>query len=220
MLQDFEIVRSKRKTLSISVDVFGRVKVRAPYAYPDEKIIAFLREKESWILRKKEEMAAAGVDLPSENLDGYKLLLLGRKNEIVLAHIPSLRYDKENLRIYVPETNAREVLTRWLKAQAKRIISEETAKLAARMGIKYRSVSVTSARGRWGSCSGKDDVHYSFRLLFAPKEVVEYVIVHELSHVRYKNHGRAFWSLVERYEPAWREKRRWLKAHGWLMSVL
>lgn len=219
MVEPFEIIRSKRKTLSISIDSFGRLIVRAPQRYPEEKINAFLREKEGWILRKKAEREGAGIRLPPENLHGYEWLLLGRKHTILLAPIEKVRYDREKNLIYLPETNAKERLVRWLKEQAKRILTAATAEQAEKMGVCYKSVSVTSARGRWGSCSGDDAIHYSFRLLFAPKEVVEYVIIHELSHVKHKNHSKAFWAQVERYVPDWKEKRKWLKLHGALMEI-
>ena len=85
---------------------------------------------------------------------------------------------------------------------------------------ELREVTVTSARGRWGSCSYDNAIHYSFRLLFAPKAVVEYVVVHELTHVRHKNHSKSFWTAVERFVPDWKEKRKWLHTHNALMQVL
>jgi predicted metal-dependent hydrolase len=87
------------------------------------------------------------------------------------------------------------------------------------MGVSYQSVSVTSARSRWGSCSGKNAIRYSFRLLYAPKEVIEYVTVHELAHTKHKNHSKAFWAEVATYVPDWKSKRNWLKTHGWLMEI-
>ena len=124
------------------------------------------------------------------------------------------------MKIYLPEKTPKESLIRWLKSQAKRILTQATAERADEMGIEYKSVGITSARGRWGSCSGDNAIHYSFRLLFVPKEVVEYVVVHELAHVKYKNHAKAFWGLVAQYVPDWKEKRRYLKSHGGLMEIL
>ena len=84
------------------------------------------------------------------------------------------------------------------------------------MNVRYESVSITSARTRWGSCSGKNAVHYPFRLLYLPREIIEYVVVHELAHTVHKNHSKAFWGLVERYVPNWRARRKTLKEAGWL----
>ncbi len=220
MIQPDNVIYSKRKTLSISIDAFGRLTVRAPRQYSQARIEVFLQEKEDWILRKKAERTGAGIQLPPENLDGYKLLLLGKKCEIRLISGKNVGYDKEENFLYLPEKNARERLVKWLKENAKRIFEQVTAEQAKKMGLTYKSVTVTSARGRWGSCSAENALRYSFRLLYAPKEVIEYVVVHELSHVKHKNHSREFWQEVERYVPDWKAKRKWLKKYGGLMQVL
>lgn len=90
-----EIIRSNRKTLSISVDAFGRLIVRAPKRCNDERIFAFIKEKEDWILRKKAEMEGAGIRLPSENLHGYKLPLLDEEYEICLVKQDRISLDTE-----------------------------------------------------------------------------------------------------------------------------
>ena len=220
MIQPDQIIRSNRKNLSLSIDVFGRLIVRAPKHCRDERIFAFILEKESWILRQKSKMQGAGMRLPSENLDGYALTLLGKSCVITLTDDGFVRYDGENNRLFVPKTNAKLRLTKWLKENAERILAQATAKAAMEMGVTYKSVSVTSAKTRWGSCSGKDAIHYSFRLIYAPKAVVEYVVYHELAHVRHKNHSVHFWREVEKYCPDWRTHRAWLKQNAYLMEVL
>ena len=219
MIAPDEIIRSRRKTLSITVDSFGRLIVHAPYSCSEARIFAFLQEKENWILRKKAEMRGAGIDLPPENLHGYEMVLLGRKTKILLAETSRVQYDRAENRLILPQNNSQARLVKWLKDNAKRIFSTVTAETAQRMGTTYKSVSVTSARGRWGSCSGDNALHYSFRLIYAPKEVIEYVIVHELAHTLHKNHSKLFWAEVAKYVPDWKEKRAWLKKNGVLMEI-
>ena len=214
-----EIIYSKRKTLCVSIDPFGKVIIRAPRSCSEEKIYAFLQDKEAWILKKKAEMMGAGIQLPPKNLDGYELLLLGNKCKICLAEIDKVGYDKDRNFIYLPLKNPKEILVKWLKENAKRIFSTAVEQTAKRMGTSYKFVRVTSARGRWGSCSAEDGVNFSFRLLYAPKDVIEYVVVHELAHTKHKNHSKAFWAEVAKYEPDWKEKRAWLKRHSGLMDV-
>lgn len=170
-------------------------------------------------MKKQAERQALDIALPPENLHGYSLLLLGKPCKILLAPITKVGYDKEKDFIYLPEQNSKERLIKWLKNNAKRIFTEVTAQTAMRMGVSYQSVSVNSARRRWGSCSGENAIHYSFRLLYAPKEVIEYVVVHELAHTKHKNHSKAFWLEVEKYVPDWKEKRNWLKTHAALMEI-
>jgi len=219
MITPDEIIRSRRKTLSITVDSFGRLIVRAPYSCSEARIFAFLQEKENWILRKKTEMQGAGTQLPPENLHGYEMLLLGKRVKILLTDSARVEFRGEENCLLLPQKNARQRLIRWLKENAKRIFSAVTAQKSVQMNTTYKSVSVTSARGRWGSCSADNALHYSFRLIYAPKDVIEYVIVHELSHTLHKNHGKMFWAEVAKYAPDWKEKRAWLKTHGVLMEI-
>ena len=219
MLPPFEIIRSNRKTLSISVDCFARLIVRAPRNYSEERIFSFLKEKEAWIFKQIEKMQGAGMRLPPENLDGYTFLLLGKTCEIRLTNERYIRFDSENNVLCLPEKNARKRLVSWLKENAKRIFTQASLETAKRMGVTFQSVEISSARTRWGSCSQENAIRYSFRLLYAPKEVIEYVVVHELAHVKHKNHSPAFWREVGNYVPDYKTRRKWLKERGILMQI-
>ena len=219
MFQPDEIIRSNRKTISVCITPLGKITVRAPLRCNEERIFAFLREKEGWIAKHFRKTIGAGTRIPTENLDGFSFLLLGKMHTVSLVDGNKVGYDSENLRVFVPRVKVRERLVKWLKENAKRILSEVTAKTASEMQVSYRSVSVTSAKSRWGSCTADNAVRYSFRLIYAPKEVVRYVVVHELAHTRYKNHSAFFWKEVERYEPNYKQKRKWLKENGILMEI-
>ena len=219
MIKPDEIIRSNRKTLAISIDCNNRLIVRAPYRCGEERIFAFIQEKETWILRKKAERVGTGIELPPENLDGYEFLLLGERYRISLTKDRKIGYDKNVRAVYLPAKNAEKRLIQWLKENAARILSSVTEQTAQKMGVKYKSVAISSARSKWGSCSFDNAIRYSFRLLYAPKEIIEYVAVHELAHTNHKNHSAAFWAEVAKYVPDWKEKRKWLKGHGALMRV-
>ena len=217
-VQPDKIIRSERKTLSVSIDALGVVTVRAPVSCTTARIFAFLEEKEAWILRKKAERVGASAKLPSENLDGFSFLLLGENYRIRL--VDGKRISLSGKEILLPNVNAQKRLVKWLKENAKRIFALETERVSKKAGIFYSSVSVSSARTRWGSCSGKNAIRYSFRLLYAPKDVIEYVVVHELAHVKYKNHSKLFWREVERLCPDYKNRRKWLKQNAFLMKIL
>ncbi len=219
MLQPDEIIRSQRKTLSISVDARGRLIVRAPLRCAKEKIAAFIAEKEGWILRKQAERKRVAIPLPPDDLEGYAFPLFGELTKIRLVEGKRVRYDGENELLYLPKDKPRERLTKWLKETALRILTAVTQTEAARMGVEYSSVKITSARTRWGSCSANNALRYTFRLLYCPKEIIQYVAVHELSHIRHKNHSPAFWAEVDKYIPDRKARRRWLKTHGNLMEI-
>ena len=219
MIYPDQIIRSNRKTLSISIDSFSRLIVRAPRRCSEERIFAFIAEKEGWILRKKSEMAGAGIELPTENLHGYFLPLLGEKYEIFLVDKERISLDTTQKRLYLPCKNSKERLIKWCKENAKRILSTVSEQYASKMGVTYSKITVTSARSRWGCCTPDNSIRYSYRLIFTPREILEYVAVHELSHILQKNHSPAFWREVEKYVPDWKQKRKWLRMHGGLMEL-
>ncbi len=219
MVQADKIVRSNRKTLAVCIDASGNVIVRAPKRLSEKYIQDFLQEKEGWIRKKQAQKRETGVALPPENLDGYVFPLLGKSCTVALYEGEKIAFDGERNILYLPKTRAKEGLVRWLKENAKRILTAETARLAAAMGTTYKSVGISSAKTRWGTCGAENRIRYTFRLLYMPKEIIEYVIVHELAHTLQKNHSKAFWNVVERYEPRWKEKRKFLQSRGGYMKI-
>ena len=105
------------------------------------------------------------------------------------------------------------LLVEWLKAQARRIIAARVEELAACYGFTYRRIFIRNQRTRWGSCSSRANLSFNFRLVLAPPEVLDYVIVHELAHLRVPNHSRRFWQLVARLYPGYPRWRLWLRRH-------
>ena len=131
MFQPDEIIRSNRKTISVCITSLGKITVRAPLRCNEERIFAFLREKEGWIAKHLQKTIGAGTRIPTENLDGFSFLLLGKMHTVSLVDGNKVGYDSENLRVFVPRVKARERLVKWLKENAKRILSEATAKTAS-----------------------------------------------------------------------------------------
>lgn len=221
MIEPDEIIRSERRTLAVQIDPFGRLLVRAPKRCSTERIFAFLQQKEGWITRKRAEIQGAGICLPSENLEGYPLLLLGKKHVVRLWDESLIHVERsgETALLFLPRKQTKTRLIAWLKENALRLFSACTEDTAQKMGVTYKAVKINAARGSWGLCTRENEIRYSFRLLFCPKEVVEYVVLHELAHVRVKNHSPRFWAEVARYDAQYAEKRRWLKTHAALMRL-
>jgi predicted metal-dependent hydrolase len=98
---------------------------------------------------------------------------------------------------------------------ARDLVRETVAKEALRIGVRCRRISIRDTSSRWGSCSSKGALSFSWRLALAPRRILDYVVVHELCHLVHLDHSRRFWSLVERVRPDFREQRDWLSDHGW-----
>jgi predicted metal-dependent hydrolase len=116
--------------------------------------------------------------------------------------VPQLRLDPSTVR----ESEAR--LT------ARRLVSDLARVEAERIGVTYTRIRIGGQRTLWGSCSARGTLSFNWRLVLAPSEVLDYVVVHELCHRRVPNHSRQFWALVERHRPDWRRQRDWLREHG------
>ncbi len=198
MIRVDEYKFSRRKTLAVCIDVFGRVIVRAPKGCPQKRIEAFLQSKEAWIVRHKREKEGNASLLPMQ-IDGYKLPYLG--GELLLCVGEAKRTKREGDRLLLPAENAEAALVSWLKKQARELLFLRTMYWQEKMGVRCKDVKISSARRKWGSCSGKDEIRYAYRLLFVPKDLLDYVVVHELAHIRHKNHSPAFWAEVKKYMP-------------------
>ena len=214
-----KIIRSKRKTLAITVDSSGRLIVRAPLRCSEARILAFIEKKSEWILKNRAKKAHLQSLLPSENLNGFQFLLEGKPAEICYFSGKRLVFDEENRRLYLPEGKGEESVQKWLKTRAKFMFSEFVKLRANEMRVSYKEVRISSAKGRWGSCSQDNTLRFTFRLLYAPIAVIDYVVVHELAHTAHKNHGKSFWVMVEKHCPDWKIKRKWLKEHGYFMQI-
>lgn len=214
-----EIIRSKRKTVSLFVDVTGRLIVRAPLRCSEARILAFIEKKSDWILKQKARYSALSKYFPSEELDGFQFPLLGALCTLKKYSKKRIHYSESEKILYIPMDATKETVVRFLKKQAKEVFSERTELIAKAMGVTYESVGVSSAKKRWGSCSGNNKIRYTYHLVFAPIPVIDYVVIHELSHTVHKNHGKGFWNQVAKICPDWKVKRKWLKDHGYLTRI-
>ena len=108
----------------------------------------------------------------------------------------------------------REALIRWMKKQTKQLVERMVESHAAKHQLNPRTITIKTQKSRWGSCGIHNDININWLLIMAPKEVLEYVVVHELCHIRVKNHSSQFWSLVSEHLPDYQNRRNWLKKQG------
>lgn len=204
------LVYSQRKTLAISVNREGQIVVRIPFGMQESFAIDFLMRQRRWVER---QIAKKSVRLDIS--DGVRIWLFG---ECFVIGNGTTKQVGEVL--YLPEENREEALTRYTISLARKKLREITQAIATQYGFVYRSVRITRARGRWGSCSSKGNISYSFRLAFLPPYVIRAVAVHELCHTRHMNHSPAFWKEVEKIIPNYSLIRKELKRYEFIMASL
>lgn len=218
-----EIIRARRKTIAILVQRDGKVIVRAPVRAPMKLIQDFVESKKDWIKEKKALMQNRAVTPARHFVDGEKFLFLGEK--INLRVVPdgtqraALSLNKEFLLSKKAQPAAMSVFEKWYKLEAQRIMAERVTLYAEKHGFRYQKIRISSARTRWGSCSSRGTLSFCWRLVMAPMDVIDYVVVHELAHLKIKNHSDVFWNEVNRLMPTYKIRRDWLKKNGLLLTL-
>ena len=212
MVEIHRLVRSKRKTLALIVEADGSLTVRAPLRMKEADIRRFVEEKESWIKRKQAQ-AQKDAPNPREYVDGTLFPFLGDEYplRIVPDGKPALVLDKSFKLAKSALPKAETVFEAWYRQQARMLLTEQVAYFANRYAFKPGKIRISAARTRWGSCSTKGTLSFTWRLVLATPDVIDYVVVHELCHLHLMNHSREFWALVESILPDYRARRARLK---------
>ena len=206
--------------IALIIERDGTLTVRAPLRVSRAQIESFVRQKTDWIDRTLLKMKAAGIS-PKQYVDGEKFLFRGSSFdlELVRPQRPALKFEDGFRLSNTSQKRGEQVFTRWYKDRAFEIISERAAKFSAQYDFSPKQVKITSARTRWGSCSPKGTLNFTWRLVMAPQDVIDYVVVHELAHLRVKNHSQEFWKVVESILPGYKLQRKWLRDNGEKLSL-
>jgi predicted metal-dependent hydrolase len=216
-----EIIRTRRRTIALIVERDGSLIVRAPMRTKEEKIHDFVRTNEKWILKKQAEFRAYQSFAPKEYVNGEEFWFLGQiyKLQIVDEKKPTL-YLNGSFRLAKLDLSKAEVaFEKWYRKQAYQVLNGRVQWYAAKHGYQYKQVKITSARTRWGSCSSLGTLSFTWRLVMAPMSVIDYVVIHELIHLKVKNHSAKFWREVAMIMPDYKEKLEWLRKNGHLLNL-
>lgn len=209
-----ESARARRLTIKVAPGRSPEVVV--PVGTRGREIEALLRRNRDWIERKIEELRRAAADERLGLSRPGVVWVHGRALPIV--HLPggrplaSLR--DGTLRVRGSHGDAPAAIERWYRREARGRLELICAREAAALGVQPQRISVRDQRTRWGSCSPSGSLSFSWRLLLAPVEVLDYVAVHELCHLRELNHSPAFWALLDEARPGWPAQAAWLKEHA------
>lgn len=217
-----KIIRSKRKSIALIVQRDGQLVVRAPQTISQKRILQFVQQQAEWISKQRQKMSQLPAHKNSHLFtEGEPFLFLGASYPL---HIQDQQTSELLLtdqfllaRKYQPD--AHRIFMKWYRRQAAAIFKERAQLLADQHNFSFQKLRITSARTRWGSCSSRGSINFSWRLIMAPLEVIDYVILHELVHTRIPNHSSTFWTNVESIDPNYRQKRLWLKQNGHLLTL-
>ena len=229
----YSIRKSARaKYVSITVGVDG-VKVVAPRGVGDDRIIAVVENKREWIFNKVEGLKLQNKQLRTERelVSGVKLPFRGedftlrvseydgRYTRVTIEGELFVVYINKNLPLNKRQEEIRRGLERWYVIQAKEIFHNRLEVYRDKLGLNFNQVRLKNQKTRWGSCSSKGNVNLNWRLVMSPTYIMDYVIVHELCHLKFMNHSHAFWQLLESIIPDYKVGKLWLKQHGIELSL-
>ena len=210
----YKLVRSRRKTVAIYITKDASVEVRAPLKMSKVDIEKFIASKEKWIekaLGRREQINAEKSEFTLNY--GDTVMLAGNIYPINIKDGKRAGFDGECF--YLPPNLApneiKSAVVQVYKAIAKRIIHNKVSEYAKKMNVNPAAIKITSAKTSWGSCSGRNSINFSWRLVMADDDVIDYVVVHELAHIREHNHSSRFWEIVQGVLPDYKDRQSELK---------
>ncbi|GIV63502.1 MAG: metal-dependent hydrolase [Bellilinea sp.] len=218
------LIRSKRKTIALILRPDGSLEVRAPLHLPEKDILEWVAMKSKWIEKHRQlvlQTQAEKARLAGRNFQNGDLVYVMGKTyplRVIQTSMQTLRLEKNRLVMssdLLP--HARTVLQKFLSKHLNLALALRLPKFIDQVGKQPAKVRVSQARTRWGSCSSNGNIAFNWRLAMAPSEILDYIIVHELMHLKHPNHSRAFWADVARILPDYNARKQWLKQYGtWL----
>jgi hypothetical protein len=232
-LINYEVIRTNRKTLGIIIDNDKKLIVRSPNNTTETKVEEVLKKKTSWILSKLKEMdKIKPAPKEKEFMSGEKLPYLGRRYRL---EVSPAEISKSEVKLYQGKfiinyprklkendeqrrKKIRDALIEWYREHAKEKINERVEKYKIKLDVEPNNVVVKKQKKRWGSCSSKGNLNFNWRIILAPMSIVDYLVVHELTHLLHDNHSGEFWATVGSIIPDVKAKREWLKVNGRLLS--
>ena len=221
---EYKLIRKKRKTLAIKISLEGEVLVYAPHRASIRNVENLLDEKAEWVARTRARI------LDGLNQDRDKVPYLGKKYNMNVVEgcgkKTDIEFDGSQFRVYCRQFNSPEfrdefkgVLYGWYKEKLLKLVTARIKDLSDIMEVKPNKIIIRAQKTIWGSCSYDNNISINLKLALAPAEVIDYILVHELCHIKHKNHSSEFWLAVESVMPDYKLKRRWLKENGFSLLL-
>lgn len=214
------IIRTSRKTVSLIVNSKGELVVRAPLHVPDSLVKELVASKAAWIARKIEEVNTTSSLPEKQFVEGESFLYLGRSYPLFFGDNLGINVEiSDKLVVSCGKDDVRDVLIHWYRQRALETITERCDHFSRVTGLRPSRIKISNAGKRWGSCSSQGNLNFAWRLVMAPPEVIDYVVVHELCHLREMNHSQQFWARVSSIMSDYESRRKWLRQNGRYLTI-
>lgn len=214
----YEVIRRKRKTSSLIVENDGTVKLIVPLDTLDEDIEKIIESKRYWIYTKKSEFESLNYSRVERRfVNGQGFLYLGASYRLEI--VDNLEVDVKLYRgkFYINKKKVecgKEVLKSFYRDKGLDKIIERVNLYKGMMGVMPNNIRVMELKNRWGSCTDEGNLNFNWKCVMAPLSVVDYIVVHELAHLIYKDHSPEFWNMVDKIIPNYEKQKSWLRDNG------
>ena len=217
-----QIIRSNRKTLSLSINENSNLVVRAPHRVSDDEIQKFISEKSAWI-DNKQRLIKARLEDNLNQFSSAQCLYLGSLYPLKIDNNSIEPISFNGQMFTITNVNREKIslpLKSWYKKRFIEVALPRLSYFSDKHNLKVNKVRVKEQKTLWGSCSSKNNINLNYLLIMAPMKVIDYVIVHELVHTIHKKHSAKFWQKVETIMPNYKDARNWLKDNGYRLRYL
>ncbi|WP_196606745.1 M48 family metallopeptidase [Pectinatus frisingensis] len=211
--------RQKRKTISIALNDRDSILIKTPYNVSAKEVSHILHHHSNWLNKKNHAYKALADNAPiNDNHITYK----GKNYNIHLQYgsTVSIKLTDDNVFITYNDTLfplLSDILIPWYKQQAQVYLTQRTNFWASQLNVFANRITIRDQKSRWGSCSSRRNINYNWRIMMAAPTIIDYLVIHETSHLIQMNHSDKFWHLVETYDPFFKEHRLWLKENGTIL---
>ena len=215
-----KIIKSKRRTLSLSINENAELIVRAPNQISNKQIEEFIIEKSKWINKNKNLMQSRINEMNDSDSD---YLFLGNIYPLIKVNEDPNKIDFNGTEFITSIENKdkfKSSLKSWYKIKFKEIAIPRLNYFSDKYNLKINQVRFKNQKTLWGSCSSKNNINLNYLLVMAPMLVIDYVIIHELVHTVHKNHSENFWNAVEAIMPDYKKAKKWLNKNGYKLRNL
>jgi predicted metal-dependent hydrolase len=206
------IRRTRRKTVSIKINSNADVMVNAPTFMSNNELHKILISKYEWIKKTRNKILTSARPYKHKYEEGEIFYFLGNKFKLKYNNNSQIALDEENRLIDMdPNCDKAFVIKQFYKKLSKHYLLKIAYDVSKRLKIFPKEYKISSAEKRWGSCSASGNINLSYKLLLCPEKFIEYVIIHELAHLKEHNHSKNFWDYVEKLMPDYKTQLEWIK---------
>lgn len=224
---DFDIEYRNRRTMAIQVMPPDKVLIISPLGVPEDIIMRRVRSKGNWIIKKLVQLREIKLNTPDRTFtDGQQFLFLGKNYPLYVLKngrkIPKVIFTENRFNMELHEFDhekMRRAMEKWYRKKADRIINDRVEVYTHEIGKRPKIVKVKEQKRRWGSCTAKGNLYFNWRCIMAPPAIIDYIVVHEISHLAVLNHSKRFWQKVGSVLPDYKKRRKWLKDNGLRLDI-